>query len=175
MVADGRRFLQRTDQRWDVIFIAAFIGGSPTWQLYTDEAFALYHAYLKPNGVVVLNLIGSHLEPAQRPALEAVAGTAHAVFSIVDVYPDPWELDDYPTRNLFIAASEQPRVMPRRAGDPRATRRLSEALARCLPIAVDSGRRLTDDSAPLEPLVRRTTEILRSRTREYLPFDVLFD
>ena len=175
VVADGRRFLQRTDQRWDVIFMDAFLGGNPPWQLYTEEAFALYRAHLKPNGVVVLNLIGSHLDPAQRPALEAVVGTARAVFSTVDVYPDPWELDDYPTRNLFIAASEQPRVMPQRAGNPRAARRLSEALARSLPIAVDSGRRLTDDSAPLEPLVRRTTEILRSRTREYLPFDVLFD
>jgi hypothetical protein len=41
-------------------------------------------------------------------------------------------------------------------------------------MAVAKGRVLTDDSAPLEPVVRRTTEFLRSRTREYLPVDVLF-
>jgi len=32
---------------------------------------------------------------------------------------------------------------------------------------------LTDDSAPLEPLVRRTTEILRNRIREYIPTSLL--
>jgi spermidine synthase len=175
VVDDGRRFLQRTDQTWDVIFVDAFLGGSPPWQLYTREAFALYESHLNVGGVVVLNLIGSHLDPEQRAALEAVVGTAHTVFSTLDVYPDPWEPDDYPTRNIFIAASHQPRMKPRHAGDPGQADRLSEALARSGPIVVEAGRILTDDAAPLEVLVRRTTEILRSRVREYLPLHTLID
>lgn len=175
VVDDGRRFLQRSGQTWDVIFVDAFLGGNPPWQLYTREAFSLYQSHLNPGGVVVVNLIGSHLDPRQRPALEAVATTARTVFSTVDVYPDPWEPDDYPTRNVFMAASERPRIKPRLAGDPRQADRLSEALARSEPIVVKTGRLLRDDAAPLEPLVRRTTEILRSRVREYLPISLLVD
>ena len=172
-VADGRRYLQRTGRSWDIIFVDAFAGGSPPWQLYTREAFALYERHLEPGGVVVLNFIGSHLDPAQLPALEAVVNTAREVFPVVDVYPDPWEPDDYPTRNIFIAASREPRHESRQAGDPWDAGTLADALARSRPIDVDPGRILTDDAAPLEPLVRRTSEVLRNRIREYLPVSVL--
>ena len=175
VVDDGRRFLQRSDRRWDVIFVDAFLGGSPPWQLYTEEAFALYRSHLKPGGMVALNVVGSHLDPRQRPALEAVTATAAAVFPQVDVYPDPWEPDDYPTRNIFIAASDRPRLKPQQPGNPIGADTLSEALARSNPHPVETGRILRDDSAPLEPLVRRTTEILRSRVREYLPVSLLVE
>jgi spermidine synthase len=174
IVDDGRRFLQRTSDTWDVIFVDAFAGGSPPWQLYTREAFALYRGHLNPGGVVVLNFIGSHLDPAQRPALEAVVTTARQEFSAVDVYPSPWESDDYPTRNIFIATANAPLDPGRREeGDPFAVETLSAAIARTRPIEVAEGRVLTDDSAPLEPLVRRTTEILRNRIREYIPTGLL--
>lgn len=171
-VDDGRRYLQRSGRRWDVIFVDAFLSGNPPWQLYTREAFELYARHLRPGGAVLLNFVGSHLDPAQRPALEAVVTTARAVFSTVDAYPDPWEPDDYPTRNIFIAAADHPRLAPLRAGDPRRATRLSEAIARSEPITVAGGRLLTDGSAPLGPLVRRTAEILRSRTGSYLPLAV---
>jgi len=174
IVDDGRRFLQRTSGTWDVIIVDAFAGGSPPWQLYTTEAFALYREHLNPGGVVVLNFIGSHLDPAQRPALEAVVTTARQVFGTVDVYPSPWESADYPTRNIFIAAADAQLDPGRREqGDPLAADTLSAAIARTRPIQVGEGRVLSDDSAPLEPLVRRTTEILRNRVREYLPVGLL--
>jgi spermidine synthase len=174
VVADGRRYLQRSEKRWDIIFVDAFLGGSPPWQLYTREAFELYRDHLNPGGMVALNFIGSHLDPEQRPALEAVVATAREVFSNVDAYPDPWQPDAYPTRNVFIAASAHPRIEPRHPGDPMSTDGvMSEALARSAPTPVRSGRILTDGSAPLAPLVRRTTDILRSRVREYLPLSVL--
>jgi len=40
------------------------------------EVFALYAEHLNAGGIVVLNFIGSHLDPEQRGALEAVASTA---------------------------------------------------------------------------------------------------
>jgi spermidine synthase len=175
LIDDGRRYLQRTDHTWDVIIVDAFLGGNPPWQLFTEEAFALYAAHLNPHGVVALNFIGSHLDPTQLPALEAVVSTAQEVFPTVDVYPHPWESDDYPTRNIFIAAGLDPRREPLHPGDPDQAPTLVGAIARSTPITVADGRILTDDSAPLEPLVRRTTEILRGRTREYLPTNVLFD
>ena len=62
VVADGRRYLQRSDKHWDVIMVDAYLGSSPPWQLYTREAFALYRERLNPGGAVVINFIGSHLE-----------------------------------------------------------------------------------------------------------------
>jgi spermidine synthase len=174
-VDDGRRFLQRSNHRWDVIFVDAFLGGSPPWQLYTREAFASYREHLEPGGVVVLNLVGSHLDPDQLPALASVAATARTVFPTVDVYPDPWEPDDSPTRNIYLAVSGRPRLKPLKAGSPAQSDTLVEALARSRPTKIAPGRVLTDDSAPLEPLVRRTTDILRSRAREYLPLSLLIE
>jgi hypothetical protein len=127
------------------------------------------------DGAVILNFIGSHLDPAKRPALEAVTATARAVFAHVDVYPDPWEPDAYPTRNIYIVASDHQRLKPRRSGDPTQAPTLSRALARSRPLALTlrDARVLRDDAAPLAPLVRPTTEILRSRVRDYLPLDVI--
>jgi spermidine synthase len=173
IIDDGRRFLQRSDREWDLIIVDAFAGGNPPWQLYTKEAFALYRDHLRPGGTVVLNFIGNHLDPGQRGALQAVVATAQAVFPTVDVYPDPWEPEKSTTRNLFIAASRVPRRENPHPGDPASADSIKEALARSQPVKVESGRILTDGSAPLEPLVRRTAQFLRNRIRGFIPIDVL--
>jgi spermidine synthase len=171
VVADGRRFLQRSNASWDVIFVDAFAGGSPPWQLYTKEAFELYDTHLEPGGVVVLNFVGSHLDPAQLPALEAVVTTARQVFTQVDVYPDPWEPVDYPTRNIFIVAART----SLNAEDSPGINSFTQAMLRAQPPVLEPGRILTDDAAPLDPMVRRTTHILRNRVREFLPVSVLLE
>jgi spermidine synthase len=174
VTADGRRFLQREKRKWDLIFVDAFLGSNPPWQLYTREAFALYRDRLKPGGAVIANFIGSHLDDEQRPALEAIVTTAREVFPVVDTYPDPWEADEYPTRNIYVVAAGQERGIAQRAGDPRATESFEEAIARTGPYPLNEGIVLTDEAAPLEPLVRRTMQIMRNRTREYLPVNVLY-
>jgi spermidine synthase len=174
VIADGRRYLQRNDRKWDLIFIDAYLGSSPPWQLYTREAFALYRDRLSPGGAVIVNFIGSHLDSEQLGALEAVVSTARKVFPVVDTYPDPWEPDDHPTRNIYIAVSDHPRVESRHTGDPLRTPVFAEAIARMQPFPVGTGVILSDDAAPLEPLVRRTTAYLREYTRAYLPLKVLY-
>ena len=42
------------------------------------------------------------------------------------------------------------------------------------PVSVSDGRLLTDEAAPLEPLVRPTAEYLRHQARDYLPVNVLY-
>jgi spermidine synthase len=172
-IDDGRRFLQRTDKSWDLIIVDAFAGGNPPWQLYTKEAFTLYRRHLDPGGVVVLNFIGNHLDPGQRGALEAVVTTAREVFTTVDAYPDPWEPDDYTTRNILLAASLESRDEQEQAGDPVKAKSFTKALLRTHPTDVAVGRILTDDAAPLEPLVRHTAQMLRNRTRGFIPIEVL--
>jgi spermidine synthase len=174
VAADGRRYLQRNDRKWDLVFVDAYLGNSPPWQLYTHEAFRLYRDRLRPGGAVIVNFIGSHLDQEQLPALQAVVATAGAVFPVVDVYPDPWEPDDSPTRNIYIAAADHQRIEPRHAGDPRLAPSPGEAIARIAPFPVDKGVILSDEAAPLEPLVQRTAEYLRQQTRDYLPVNVLY-
>ena len=174
IVADGRRYLQRSNKDWDIIMVNAYLGSSPPWQLYTREAFALYRERLNPGGAVVINFIGSHLEAAQLPALEAVVATARTAFPVVETYPDPKEPDDYPTRNIYIVASDSVSLEPRQAGDPKRAPSLRAAIARMEPISVRDGRLLTDEAAPLEPLVRPTAEYLRHQARDFLPVNVLY-
>jgi spermidine synthase len=174
VVADGRRFLQRSDNRWDVIMVDAYLGSSPPWQLFTREAFALYRQRLLPGGAVVVNFIGSHLEPAQLPALEAVVTTARTVFPVVETFPDPKEPEGYPTRNIYIVASDGTRLSPQQPGDPNHAGSLRDAIARMQPITVGEGRLLTDEAAPLEPLVWRTAEHLRHQSRDFHPLNVQY-
>jgi len=133
----------------------------------------LYRRHLNPGGVVVLNFIGNHLDPEQRGALEAVVTTAREVFTTVDAYPDPWQPDDYTTRNIFLAASLGPRRERLHPGEPMKAKSFTEALLRTRPASVSVGRILTDDAAPLEPLVRHTARKLRNRLRGFIPVDVL--
>ena len=174
VTADGRRYLQRNDRKWGLIFVDAYLGNSPPWQLYTHEAFMLYRDRLRPGGAVIVNFIGSHLDQEQLSALQAVVATAGEVFSSVDVYPDPWEPDDSPTRNIYIAAADHHRIEPRHAGDSRLAPSLGEAIARSQPFPVDKGVILTDEVAPLEPLVQRTAEYLREQRGAYLPVNLLY-
>jgi spermidine synthase len=174
VAADGRRYLQRSDRKWDIIFVDAYLGSSPPWHLYTREAFELYRDSLSAGGAVIINFIGSHLDSEQVGALAAVVTTAREVFPVVDAYPDPLEPDDYPTRNIYIAAADHPRIEPGHTGEPRQAPSLGEAIARMQPIPVVKGVTLSDDAAPLEPLVWRTTEYLRYQTGDYLPVNVLY-
>ena len=89
------------------------------------------------------------------------------------MYPDPWQPDDYTTRNIFLVASLKPRHEQEQAEDPVKAKSLTKALLRTHPTDVAVGRILTDDAAPLEPLVRHTAQMLRNRTRGFIPIEVL--
>jgi predicted membrane-bound spermidine synthase len=57
VIEDGRRFLRRTDERFDFIVIDAYSGEVPPAHLFTREAFELAAARLSPDGIVAINLI----------------------------------------------------------------------------------------------------------------------
>ena len=58
-VDDGRQWLTRHPQRWDVIVIDAFYADSIPFHLATHEFLNLVRERLAPGGVVVVNVIGS--------------------------------------------------------------------------------------------------------------------
>jgi len=172
-LADGRRFLQTADRRWDFIIVDVYLGSVPPWQLFTQEAFELYREHLTEGGVLALNLMGSNSDPEQRPALEAVVTTARAVFPVADVYPYPGADAEGKFRNIYVAAADHARVEPLHPGKPGEAANMAEGLARTLPMSVAPGRILTDSSSPLAPMMEPTAEHLRKVIHSYLPKDVL--
>ena len=56
---DGRQWLTRHQQKWDVIVIDAFYADSIPFHLATHEFLELVRERLNPGGVVVVNVIGA--------------------------------------------------------------------------------------------------------------------
>jgi spermidine synthase len=78
---DGRRFLDRTRRRYDIVVVDAYRQPYIPFQLATKEFFALVRSRLAPGGVVALNVAAT---PHDRRLSNAVASTLGSVF------PDVW-------------------------------------------------------------------------------------
>lgn len=80
-IGDGRRFMARSRQRYDIILIDAYRGPFVPFHLLTQEFFDIARRKLTQGGVVAQNI-----EPTTMLYDSAVA-TIGSVFDQVDVYP----------------------------------------------------------------------------------------
>jgi len=80
VVSDGRAFLMRNDERWDVILLDAYRGPFVPFHLLTREFYALVKSRLNPGGVVVQNI-----EPSTM-LFDSATATLNSVFPSVDFY-----------------------------------------------------------------------------------------
>jgi spermidine synthase len=80
VVSDGRRFLMRDDDKWDVILIDAYRGPFVPFHLLTREFYTLVKSRLAPGGVVVQNI-----EPSTM-LFDSATATLRSVFPSVDLY-----------------------------------------------------------------------------------------
>ena len=80
VVADGRSFLMRDNDRWDIILIDAYRGPFVPFHLLTREFYALVKSRLAPGGVVVQNI-----EPSTM-LFDSATATLNSVFPSVDLY-----------------------------------------------------------------------------------------
>jgi spermidine synthase len=76
---DGRLFLTRTQNQYDIILIDAYYADAMPFHLATREFFELAQRKLTPNGIVVANLISAVTGPSGRIA-RAFVKTARRVF-----------------------------------------------------------------------------------------------
>jgi spermidine synthase len=146
---DGRPYLERTDERYDVIAIDAYRQPYIPFYLTTKEFFELVRSRLEPGGVVALNV---EAVPGDRRLSEAIGSTILAAF------PQAWRWKALRFNELVLgfdrpiseetlaarAATLQPQiaVLGRLfAQDAEAVRRTREPL--------------TDDRAPVEWLTDR--------------------
>ncbi len=117
-VEDGRNFIRRTTERYDVVILDAFtIGGQIPFHLTTREFLTEVQQVLKPEGVLLANLNGS-IQGSRSAILNSEYKTLASVFDNVYLFPHLMTAerggsptpDLYRTRNLILVATEGERL-----------------------------------------------------------------
>jgi spermidine synthase len=160
-VDDGRRFLRRTDRRWDAIVLDAYYSDSVPFHLTTREFLESVRAHLRPGGVVAANVIGA-VRGRESRLFRSFWRTYASVFPTLAVHP----VGDGPLeelRNIVVLASDgalpQEDFLAQRWRDVRARSRGAPDLTRAIRARYDSQvptndvPLLTDDFAPTDALI----------------------
>jgi spermidine synthase len=164
--ADGRLFVARAPERYDVIILDAFLIDTIPFHLATREFFVTVRERLAPGGVLASNVIGA-LDGPRSGFFRAVYKTLGEVFPAVYVFPTDWSRYDSPEslRNIIVVAAQDPmrprEAVLRAAAQARARtgvtiERLLEAAGDLYPGPVRTGDVpvLTDDYAPVDLLIQ---------------------
>ena len=163
-VEDGRRWLARHEERWDVIVIDAFYADAIPFHLATREFLQLARSRLEPGGVVVTNLIGA-LTGDQSRLLRSLTRTYRQVFPTVALHPVNLPGDTRPDtiRNIVLVATESAapsqEFLSSRWEEIRARSQGAPALGRAFRDRYDEKVTLadvpvlTDDYAPTDALL----------------------
>jgi spermidine synthase len=148
---DGRQFLTRSSERYDIILLDAFHGPSVPFHLLTKEFYRLVAAHLNEGGVVLQNLDPDNalFDSAVKTMATAFAQTdlylAEGNAVIVAYQGAPRSKDDL----ARLAKSRQAEIKPRYDLTGLVAQRRLERLG----AAVDpNAKLLTDDFAPAEAL-----------------------
>jgi spermidine synthase len=162
---DGRRWLTKHDERWDVIVLDAFYSDSIPFHLATREFMELVQRRLAPGGVLVTNMIGS-VTGEQSKLLRSLVRTYRSVFPTVALHPvfeDGFGRDPTEIRNVIMVATESAEPtkaflterwnqLRRRSPEaPDLTRAIANRWERFVPTA--DVPILTDDYAPTDALL----------------------
>jgi spermidine synthase len=147
--ADGRPYLQLTDERYDLIVVDAYHQPYIPFYLATEEFFALARERLNPGGVLALNVAGV---PGDERLSDAIGTTLLAAF------PQAWRWKPLRFNELMLA-------FDRRARREELLGRVDDAHPLLRPLLTlfepgveevrATGEPLTDDRAPVEWLTDR--------------------
>jgi spermidine synthase len=104
---DGRLFLTRTQNQYDIILLDAYYTDAMPFHLATKEFFELAHKKLTPNGIVVANLISAVTGPSGRIA-RAFVKTQRLTFPQIYVFaarrPDNVSIET--VQNVIVIATK---------------------------------------------------------------------
>lgn len=146
VVSDGRAFLLKDTEKWDVILIDAYRGPFVPFHLLTREFYQLVKTRLNPGGVVVQNI-----EPTTM-LFDSATATLKSVFPSVDLYDGGgnvvavgYDGPQLPQAELLArAAKVQERTKLRYD--------LTKLAAERRVFSRPAGKILTDDFAPVETM-----------------------
>ena len=149
ITADGRPYLQQTDQRYDVIVVDAYRQPYIPFYLATREFFQAAHEHLEPGGVLALNVA---VVPGDDGLSRAIGST------VLSAFPQAWRWK--PLRfNQLVLGLDRPtsrEVLERRAGAvPAPVSSLVPLFRSGLEEVEATERPLSDDRAPVEWLTDR--------------------
>jgi spermidine synthase len=164
---DGRLFIARAQERYDIIILDAFLIDTIPFHLATREFFQSIRAHLTPDGVLASNIIGA-LGGPRSGFFRAVHKTLREVFPSVYVFPVDWGRygGEDVLRNIIVVGAQAgpplsaPAVRTAAAGAKAqagvSLPRFEEAAADlyAAPLRDDDVPVLTDDYAPVEILVQ---------------------
>jgi len=146
VVSDGRSFLMRDSETWDVILIDAYRGPFVPFHLLTKEFYTLVKSRLAPGGVVVQNI-----EPSTM-LFDSATATLKSVFPSVDLYDGGGNVVaiGYDGPSLRQAELLQRAAAVQERYKPRYDLRTMAGTRRVL--GQPTGKVLTDDFAPVETM-----------------------
>lgn len=105
---DGRLFLNRCRDRYDLVILDAYAGGmSIPFHLMTVEALQQVKRILKPDGIVIQNVVASREGDGSRP-LRAIVETFRAIFPFVKITPINPNSSPIRAQNMGVFASQEP-------------------------------------------------------------------
>jgi len=144
---DGRTFLNRSGNRYDLIIIDAFRDANCLpYQLTTVEAVRRMREMLTEKGSVLVNIIGA-IEGANGRFTRAEYATYAEVFPHVMLFPVDDPMNAREVQNIILAAMRSYRQPPPESGDAEIGRYLRHLWKRGVVADVPV---LTDDRAPVE-------------------------
>ena len=147
---DGRRWLARHHDRWDMIVIDAFYADSIPFHLATVEFLELARSRLAPGGVIVTNMIGAIQGDISR-LLRSMTRTYRTVFSTVELHP------------VFLEGDRDPGVAPQR--HPRRDRRRHRRRRSSSPSAGSDPGAVSAGARPGRPIRDRWAASVHARRR----------
>jgi spermidine synthase len=149
ITADGRPFLARSGERYDLIVVDAYRQPYVPFQLATQEFFALAREHLRPGGALALNVAAT---PSDHRLSEAIETT------VLTAFPQAWRLSPLSFNDVVLALDRplaRAELLSRFERVPGALRPLLPPVRARLGPARPRGRPLTDDRAPVEWLTDR--------------------
>ncbi len=173
VVDEGRRYLRRSTDRYDVILFDAFGSGAIPFHLVTREAFADAKARLLPNGVLAVNV---ETVGWQDPLAHALVATLKTQFAHVVALPTAEPQNQL--GNVILMASDRPLEVDRELlGDPVGSLNdddehfavLSRLHAWDNRYVPGRGRVLTDDWNPVDVRAEEINHVARAALRKLLP------
>ncbi|MBN1412510.1 MAG: fused MFS/spermidine synthase [Spirochaetales bacterium] len=102
-LADGRQFLHRGTDLYDIIMIDAFSSSSIPFHMITREAFGEMKKRMKPDGILAVNIVGMSRD---RELLPSTCATLKRVFPRINILPLPSENVNDTLASYIILASE---------------------------------------------------------------------
>ena len=153
-VADGRNFLRRAKQRWDFIYVDAYIGLSVPFHLTTIQFLEEVERHLEPGGVFGLNLAAGLTDPFSQAMYRTVRERFRSVYLLrvtnsLNAVVIASELPELAQEELAARGRELDR---RWRFDPS----LAEMASRRRAVAFDLAAVpvLSDEFAPVDRLIR---------------------